>query len=101
MPMCKFGNTVKITKIFLYIVYIDKLEQLFYNILKEFRSGLCRKEYKLSDYEKMELCRKLARRILNISRQVLDTSVNSSSNSVSTLENQDTQKAEEAHSLRD
>ena len=52
MPMCKFGDTVKIIKIFLYIVYIDKLEQLFYNMLKEFRSGLCRKEYKLSDYEK-------------------------------------------------
>ena len=52
MPMCKFLDTVKITKIFLYIVYIDIKEQMFYNMLKEFRSGLCRKEYKLSDYEK-------------------------------------------------
>ena len=38
--MCKFLDTVKITKIFLYIVYIDKLEQMFYNMLKEFRFGL-------------------------------------------------------------
>ena len=41
--MCKFLDTVKITKIFLYIVYIDKLEQMFYNMLKEFRFGLAEK----------------------------------------------------------
>ena len=43
MPMCKFWDIVKITKIFLYIVYIDKSEQTFYNMLKEFRFGLAEK----------------------------------------------------------
>ena len=33
-------------------MYIDNMERLFYNVIKEFRSGLCRKELKLIDYEK-------------------------------------------------
>ena len=41
--MCKFLDTVKITKIFLYIVYIDIIEHMFYNMLKEFRFGLAGK----------------------------------------------------------
>ena len=43
---------IKIRNLFLCILYIDIIELMFYNAIKEFRSGLCRKELKLIDYEK-------------------------------------------------
>ena len=81
-------------------MYIDIIEHMFYNMLKEFRSGLCRKELKVNDYEKMELCRELARRILNIRQQFPDIEFSSSLGLVSIPNNQDSQPAEEAHYLR-
>lgn len=53
----------------------------------------------MSDFEKMELCRELARRILRLNKQVLDGDINPASPLASTLDTQGNQKAEEALSL--
>ena len=44
--MCNFLDTVKITKSFLYIVYIDILEQMFYNDNQGISFGLVQKGVK-------------------------------------------------------
>ena len=43
LRMCNFLDTVKITKSFLYIVYIDILEQMFYNDNQGISFGLAEK----------------------------------------------------------
>ncbi len=54
----------------------------------------------MNDYEKMELCRELARQILNIRQQFPDIEFSSSLGLVSIPNKQDSQPAEEAHYLR-
>lgn len=54
----------------------------------------------MSDYEKMELCRELARRILRLNKQILDIDVSYPASLLASIpDTQGNQKAEEALSL--
>ena len=65
--MRKFLDTVKITKTILYIVYIDILEQMFYNDNQgiSFRASGERSN-SMTESEKYILCESIARRIVGI-----------------------------------